>query len=68
MSTRCPNYVYIAVTHDEYELPIAVADSGCQLGEMLGLSPNTVTSHIRKCNLVGMWCRFRKVYIGEDKE
>lgn len=35
-------YLWMAVTPDEYELPIAVADSGMELNRMLGLKGNVV--------------------------
>lgn len=36
--------LYMKVTNDEYELPVAVADSQRELARMLGIS-NTVISH-----------------------
>ena len=35
-------YIWLAVTADEYELPLAVADSARELGKMVGLSHNTI--------------------------
>lgn len=35
-------YLWLAVTADEYELPLAVADTAKELGEMLGISDSTV--------------------------
>lgn len=35
-------YLWLAVTADEYELPLAVADTSRELGKMLGLSHNTI--------------------------
>lgn len=34
--------LYLRVTDDEYEFPIAVADSQAELARLLGLSLNTV--------------------------
>ena len=34
--------VYIAVTSDQYELPIAIADTGPELAALLGISPDAV--------------------------
>lgn len=36
--------LYMRVTSDKYELPIAVADSKKELAEMQGLTPSTVRS------------------------
>lgn len=38
----------MAVTADEYELPIAVADTSIELGQMLGVSDSTITTSIKK--------------------
>lgn len=37
--------LYLAVTPDQYELPLAVADSPAELAKMLGVTPE----HIRTC-------------------
>lgn len=38
--------LYIATTKDEYELPIAVADSVAELAEMLNMRPETISFYI----------------------
>jgi ribosomal protein L7Ae-like RNA K-turn-binding protein len=38
----------MAVTADKYELPICIADTTKQLGKMLGISSNAVSSAIHK--------------------
>ena len=40
--------LYIAVTPDLYELPIAVADTAKELAKMIGTSENSVYSCISK--------------------
>ena len=35
-------YIWMAVTADEYEHPIAVADTAEELGRMIGVSRNTI--------------------------
>lgn len=60
-------YIYIKVTHDEYELPVAVADTATALSLMLGLNPKAVTKQIMLCRKSGRWCCYRKVYIGEKE-
>ena len=39
-------YLYMAVTKDEYELPIAVADSVSELAEMLDMEPTTISIYL----------------------
>ena len=41
-------YLWLAVTPDEYELPLAVEESAEKLGKRYGLSKKTVASMIRK--------------------
>ena len=44
-------YLWIAVEADEYELPIAVADTARELGNMIGLDKHNVESRVsKKCN------------------
>lgn len=40
--------LYIKTTHDEYELPVAVAGSALELARMLNTSTNVVYSNISK--------------------
>ena len=61
-------YLFIAVTRDEYELPLAVAESGDELGRMLGLSPGAVTHWMKKCGDHGWWCPYRSIYIGKETD
>lgn len=41
-------YVYMLVSKDEYQLPMAMADSAAELAEMTGTPLNTVRSTICK--------------------
>lgn len=41
-------YLWVAVEADKYELPIAVADSARELGEMLGTTKHNVESFVSK--------------------
>ena len=38
--------LYIAISRDQYELPVAVADNTRELGRMIRVSPETIASHI----------------------
>lgn len=40
--------LYLKVTSDEYELPLAVADNRKVLAEMIGTTPEYVSSQISK--------------------
>ena len=51
-----PKFLYIAVSHDEYELPIAVADTATQLAKILGLrDDSSVPSAIYRARRGGYW-------------
>ena len=39
--------LWLAVTTDEYELPIAVADSVIELAKMVGVSENAIYQTVR---------------------
>lgn len=40
------DYIYLVTTHDEYELPIAVADSVKELSAMTGILAKTISCSI----------------------
>jgi hypothetical protein len=42
------SYYWMAVTADEYELPLAVEDSARALAERLGMSPNSIKGAIKR--------------------
>ena len=41
-------YLWMAVTADEYEHPIAIADSSTELAEMLGINPSTIRTNLQR--------------------
>ena len=60
--------VWMKVTHDEYELPVAIADSCVELAEKLGKTANNISSSITHSARRGNWTPYRKVEITEDDE
>ena len=55
-------YLWMCVEADEYELPLAVADTAKELGEMLGVQEATVTICAKKnCDGRHSGRRFMKV-------
>ena len=60
--------VYMQVTHDEYELPIAVADSATELADMLGTTKASILSAISHYNHQGKYSTFRAVEIEEETD
>lgn len=60
-------YLWMAVTADEYELPIAVADTARELGEMIGSTKHNVETFVSKrCS--GKECGRRIVRILNDEQ
>lgn len=59
--------MYMAVTTDKYELPIAIGDTAGELGKIVGVSPNTIHSSISK-NLSGKTRKMRFVKVKIDDE
>lgn len=59
-------YLYMKVTRDEFELPVAVADSVAELAKMLGIKPNTVSRSLSRQKCHGRKSCYRKVEIIED--
>ena len=63
------NAVYMAVTCDRYELPIAISDSLRGIAREMGVDPACVHRHVHE-KVEGkykMRCKFVKVYV-EDSE
>lgn len=59
--------LYIAVTKDEYELPIAVADSAAALARMLGVQPNAIHKQMHFYRMgKWKWCQYREVEVDDD--
>ena len=58
--------VYMAVTRDKYELPLAVADTVLELAKMRKVSPETIYG--RLSHQKGKKCIYVKVDIGGDEE
>lgn len=55
--------VYMEVTKDKYELPVAIADSVAELARMIGQSRNTISSAISHAKKKGYNSHYVKVVI-----
>ena len=56
--------IYICVSHDEYELPEAIADTAQELADICGTTKAVVQSCISKYEHgKTKWTRYRKVVI-----
>lgn len=62
MSERTPRFLWMEVSNDEYELPLAVADSALELSKVLGLKDeNSVISSVSRAKRGGNWCKYKRV-------
>ena len=59
-------YVYMKITKDRYELPVAIADTGEELAKICGVSINNVYNTIRKARLTGSRCQYVRVDVEDD--
>lgn len=61
--------MYMAVTTDKYELPLAVADTARELGKLLNVSGNLIHSSISKNqNGKARKMRFLKIDLTDDED
>lgn len=60
------SYLYMKITTDRYELPLAVADTGEELARICGTSKHNVYNAIRKAKICGHRCQYVRVDIGEE--
>lgn len=61
------NVIWMMVTSDELELPIAVANSAPELGRIVGVSPKTISAVVNKYDKgKKKTCRYRRVVIDDE--
>ena len=58
--------LYIKVTSDEYELPIAVADSKRELAKMVGVRPRSVNDALYSAKKRGGTSAYKEVEIEDE--
>ncbi len=58
--------LYIKVTSDEYELPIAVADSKSELAKMVGVSTKTVRGALYAAKKRGGTSTYKEVEVEDE--
>lgn len=58
--------VWLRVTDDDLQLPVAVADSSKELAELCGTTQDAIISAVSHAKRRGNRSRYVKVYIEED--
>ena len=59
--------IWIKVTNDKYELPVAVADSAEELAKLCGVKVNNIHSSRSHAKARGQKTRYLKVQINEKE-
>ena len=59
-------YIFMLVTKDKYELPLAVADTRKELGKILGVSPVTIANSIVRSRKDGHKSKYVRVDFPND--
>lgn len=54
-------YIYMLITKDKYELPLAVANTKKELGDMVGVSPVTIANSIARSRRDGHKSKYVRV-------
>lgn len=62
------NEIYMLITTDRYELPVAVADTVKELAFLIGVTENNIRSAMSKAKKRETRCRYVKVVIEEEEK
>lgn len=60
--------LYLKVTSDEYELPLAVGDTVRELAKMLGVKSDSIYSQMSHSKHNGYFCSYQKVEVEDEDE
>ena len=58
--------IFMLITTDRYELPVAVADTVKELAFLIGVSENNIRSAMSKAKKRGTRCRYVRVVVEEE--
>ena len=58
--------IWLKVSADVYELPLAVADSAKELAGLCGISLNGLFSYMSRCKKEGRDCIYKKILVEEE--
>lgn len=56
------DYVYMKISRDKYELPLAVADTATELARLCGLKPESVMTYMSRVRS-GHWKRSQYIKV-----
>lgn len=59
--------IYMYVSADKYEIPLAIADSADELAEMLGVTRNAIDSSMSNARRRGNKCQYKRVLVDAEE-
>ena len=60
--------LYMKVTDDKYEFPVAIADNAKELAQMVGVKPQTVYECVAPSRMrLGKNCGYYKIEVEDDE-
>lgn len=62
------DYIYMEVTQDEYELPVAIASTSTELAKLCKTTPNAIRQGLHRRQNPKRWSRFVRVDVEEVAE
>lgn len=61
------DYIYMEVTQDEYELPVAIASTSSELAKLCQTTPNAIRQGLHRRKNPKRWSRFVRVDVEENE-
>lgn len=68
MKAKFRGYVYMMVSSDKYEFPLAIADTVQELSRIIGVNSTSITTSIIRSERGLFKSHYKRVYIGDDEE
>lgn len=58
--------LYMAISRDKYELPLAVADTIEELAELCGVKPNSIRQYLCHSRQTGKRCKYIVIEVEDE--
>ena len=62
------DYIYMEVTQDEYELPVAIASTSTELAKLCQTTTNAIRQGLHRRKNPKRWSRFVRVDVEENED
>lgn len=60
--------IWMKISDDKYELPVAVADTVTELAQICGITKETIIAQRSRQKRKGTSCRYLKIEVEDDEE